>query len=269
VRTVQNRRLNGFTLVELLVVIGIITVLIAILLPALNKARRQANTVRCAAHLRQIGMAISMYVNENKGYLPIGSDRNVRRTPPSSGWFWSNAPVCWFEFLAPYAEPQTRSADQILLDRSRSVFWGCPDWQGNVTVAGINPFQPGYGYNIFPMRPFGSSNLDAMDHAGTNGHYYRLSQIRNQVQRLAVTESSVLELDMDGWVPPDDVIHRPLPQSVLEYAIDMTRHGATGWSDPRGPNGLFFDGHVEQLSPVQAVYALDDPIHQLNPSAAP
>src|SRR5438046_5350858 len=70
--TSRPRSRTAFTLVELLVVIGIIAVLIGILLPALGRARAQAQTVACLANLRSIGQAIGIYAVNNKQSLPIG-----------------------------------------------------------------------------------------------------------------------------------------------------------------------------------------------------
>lgn len=66
----EGSRRKGFTLVELLVVIGIIALLISILLPSLNRARESARRVQCLSNLKQLSNAVLSFANENKGYLP-------------------------------------------------------------------------------------------------------------------------------------------------------------------------------------------------------
>jgi prepilin-type N-terminal cleavage/methylation domain-containing protein/prepilin-type processing-associated H-X9-DG protein len=75
-------RKAGFTLVELLVVIGIIALLISILLPALNQAREQASLLQCSSNLKQIGTVVQMYIQDNHGWLPFGFVGNLAMVPP-------------------------------------------------------------------------------------------------------------------------------------------------------------------------------------------
>ncbi len=84
-------KLKGFTLIELLVVIAVIALLLAILMPALRKAKGQAQMVACSAQLRQFGLAWNQYADDNDGF-------NIEYAPSSQ---WATGGF-WFYRLGPY-----------------------------------------------------------------------------------------------------------------------------------------------------------------------
>jgi prepilin-type processing-associated H-X9-DG protein/prepilin-type N-terminal cleavage/methylation domain-containing protein len=117
----SNRR--AFTLVELLVVIGIIAVLIGVLLPALSKARGRAQTIACAANLRSINQAVVQYTVEYKGSYPYGfifNRQNPTNGRPSDGGV--SGYITWFSSCDKYMT--AKASEVFLLDANTGFFDG-------------------------------------------------------------------------------------------------------------------------------------------------
>ena len=139
------RKAAGFTLVELLVVIGIIALLISILLPSLQKARSAANAVACASNMRQYGLAVYQYSMDNKGYFPLFDDSVSGFSPES----------VWWNTLAKYlSQPQNLDPDYYdslygQIEQTRKLR-SCPADPENVAIG------PNYGgYRIQGVDPWG------------------------------------------------------------------------------------------------------------------
>lgn len=121
------RTSKGFTLVELLVVIGIIAVLVSLLLPALGRVRRSAFATQCASNMRQISMSMLQYAQANKGRLPMARipDAGVSTIYPN-GWFWPN------ELVRLKYIPMQSSQDSLGRLIQHSSVFRCPEGEPEI-----------------------------------------------------------------------------------------------------------------------------------------
>ncbi|HMO25053.1 MAG TPA: prepilin-type N-terminal cleavage/methylation domain-containing protein [Tepidisphaeraceae bacterium] len=124
--TSKRRRSHAFTLVELLVVIGIIALLISILLPSLSRARASAQSVKCLSNLRQIGMALLMYANDNKGRVPPMEAFYDDTTVSPAGRYWINVLTDRNYMKATENESQNAFVCPSTRPEVNTAFWIAP-----------------------------------------------------------------------------------------------------------------------------------------------
>jgi prepilin-type N-terminal cleavage/methylation domain-containing protein/prepilin-type processing-associated H-X9-DG protein len=173
----------AFTLVELLVVIGIIALLIGVLLPVLSAARKSADRTKCLAALREIGHAFMLYSMDNKSYWPMGL--HVYKAKSPAGAPEDRAKV-WYDYISRYLIAPQRTTiggtaytskecnyngtagvpgffergptqwDPVYIGTIKdqtNALWGCPAWRRITTTSGGSDWYTGYGMNWYPSSP--------------------------------------------------------------------------------------------------------------------
>ena len=229
-RSVRNRK-AGFTLVELLVVIGIIAVLISILLPALARAREAAKAIVCASNLKQLGTALAMYVNDNNQYTP----RFEYSTGPdgSSDFQWSRAIK---RYVASNMQNLVSSTSS---EEEKATVYFCPSAQTN-RGRFVN-------WGVWPISYMPNSNVMWSNYWSDNSTHLKYATIKFKSRQIALAETwmgtSVGWDLMEGWESNNSIW-------TGEYRLRGLPVGSRGvvlpWhAGKHQSNMLMADWHVE------------------------
>ena len=212
---------GAFTLVELLVVIGIIALLITILLPTLSQAREQAKRTQCGAGLHNLGIAFNVYANENKRKLPqhMGAGNN---------WLW-DIPI------------ETR--DQIIKAGAVRDSFYCPsgDLQNNDTLWNFNGWcVTGYYFLTYRLNgPLAGPGNFLQYPVGFPDDPFRKLRRRVDVPRASEVEL-VTDATLSRGVPPNRFFTGVNGGFPSHRSNHLTRHNQAA-----GGQVLFLDGHVD------------------------
>lgn len=235
----NRERRGGFTLVELLVVIGIIALLISILLPTLGRAREQARATLCMSNVRQITQGFLLYASVNGQVLPPLSERQ-----PASGQNpipRENSGLHWYEFLGEGGHvPMGDEPDPSVRGYIRNV-WRCPSVTDDQIIA-RGSFGWGGGYGVHSLRTFRYQVYQNPATAPVRRGGPKLNRVRRATEIWLVGDTGRPAGQQGTWLTWVGTFSPP---------FNPTGNGANQ-NQPAGRhagrvNVGFFDGHVESV----------------------